>query len=96
MPIMQASNGSCSADCSCSHVATNPIEYEPPVEKLIVSKDALLDPIDPDEDMIDDMRCPWESDEPSQTSEMNINRVPDENLHGSPAFKTQLREILDA
>ena len=45
--------------------------------------------------MIDDMGCPWESDEPSQTSE-NINRVPDENLHGSPAFKTQLREILDA
>ena len=94
-PIMRDVDRAICAECTCSHIAANPISSEPPVEKLIVSKDALLDPIDPDEDMIDDMGCPWESDEPSQTSE-NINRVPDENLHGSPAFKTQLREILDA
>ena len=29
MPIMQASDGSCSADCSCSLQVTNPISHEP-------------------------------------------------------------------
>ena len=70
-PIMRAANKSACAECTCSHVVTNLVSYEPPVEKLIVSKDALLDPIDPEEYMIDDLGCPWESDEPSQTSEQS-------------------------
>jgi transposase InsO family protein len=93
-PIMRDVDGAVCAECTCSHTAANPKVSEPPVEKLIVSKDALLDQIDPDDDMIEDLGCPWES-EPSQTSE-DINRVPDENLHGSPEFKKKLRAILDA
>ena len=93
-PIMRDGDGAVCPACTCEHAAANPKVSEPPVEKLLVSKDALLDPIDPDDDMIDDQGCPWDS-EPSRTSE-DINRVPDENLHGSPEFKRKLRAILDA
>ena len=56
-PIMRDVDGAVCADCSCSHTAANPKVSEPPVEKLIVSKDALLDPIAPDNDMIVDVGC---------------------------------------
>jgi len=59
MPIMQASHGSCSADCSCSLQVTNPMSHEPLVEKYIVNSDALLDRISPDCDEIDDSIDPW-------------------------------------
>jgi len=91
---MRDVDGAVCAVCSCLHTAANPKVSEPPVEKLIVSKDALLDPIAPDNDMIADLSCPWES-EPSQKSE-DVNRVPDANLHGTPEFKKRLRGLLDA
>jgi hypothetical protein len=95
MPIMQASNGSCSADCSCSLQETNPIPHEPLVEKYIVSSDALLDRITPDCDEIDDSIDPWGEIRPNETSESK-DRIPDANLHGSAEFKTRIRQIADA
>jgi hypothetical protein len=91
-PIMKADNRATCDECTHLHEATKPIIDEPLVEKLIVSKDALLDPIEPDRDMIVDSDRPWEVD-PSDNSE---DRVPDENILGSEAFKARLRQILDA
>jgi len=91
MPIMQASNGSCSADCSCSLQVTNPISHEPLVEKYIVNRDALLDRITPDCDEIDDSVDPWDEIRPNETSESK-DRIPDANLHGSAEFKIRIRQ----
>lgn len=95
IPIMQASNGSCRADCSCSLQETNPIPHEPLVEKYIVNRDALLDRITPDCDEIDDSVDPWGEIRPNETSE-STDRIPDANLHGSAEFKTRIRKITDA
>ena len=95
MPIMQASDGTCSADCSCSLQVTNPISHEPLVEKYIVNCDALLDRITPDCDEIDDSVDPWGEIGPNETSESK-DRIPDANLHGSVEFKIRIRQITDA
>lgn len=94
IPIMQASDGSCGTDCSCSPQVTNSISHEPLVEKFIVNRDALLDRIEPDCDEIIDSIDPWGEIGPNETSESK-DRIPDANLHGSVEFKTRIRQITD-
>ena len=98
--IMQAMCSVTCDDCKHSQVATNPVHYEPLVEKLIVAKEALLDRIEHDWDMIDEPDRPWEATSmPSETSEgmgkENVNRVPDDQIHGTDAFKERIRTLLD-
>jgi hypothetical protein len=81
--IMQAMCSVTCDDCKHSQVAANPVHCEPLVAKLIVAKEALLDRIEHDWDMIDEPDRPWEATSmPSETSEgmgkENVNRVPDD------------------
>ena len=76
------------------HKVQRPVHYEL-VEKLIVAKETLLDRIEHDWDMIDEPDRPWEATlMPSQTSEgmgkENVNRVPDDQIHGTDAYKERI------
>ena len=98
--IMQAMCSVTCDECTHSQGATNPVHYEPLVEKLIVAKETLLDRIEHDWDMIDEPDRPWEATSmPSETSEgmrkENVNRVPDDQIHGTDAFKERIRSLLD-
>ena len=96
-PITKNMFGAVCSECTHVRAAANPTHSEPLVERLVVSKDALLDPIEPDWDGIVDRDCPWDSG-PSQTSEMNDNpdAIPPENFHGSEDLKQRLRELTEA
>ena len=95
--IMQALCAISCNGCKHSQEVSNRTQFEPLVENLIVAKEALLDRIEHDWDMIDEPDRPWE--EPSQTSEgmktTDVNKVPDESIHGTPAFKERIRTLLD-
>ena len=95
--IMQALCAISCNGCKHSQEVSNRTQFEPLVENLIVAKEALLDRIEHDWDMIDEPDRPWE--EPSETSEgmktTDVNKVPDESIHGTPAFKERIRTLLD-